>query len=317
MSQRFDQRFDQGFDQRFVAVDWGSSRFRAYRVEPEGVSDRIESARGIGSTAPEELAGALVAELAPWRAWIERDGVPVRMAGMVGSNRGLRDAGYQRLPIFLDELAAASVEVEVATPLATKVGIRPGLAVAAGDDWDVMRGEEVQLLGAFRLRRAGLYVLPGTHSKWVPVEDVAGRARVRTFSTMMTGELYAWLVDGSLVCRGLPAAPAWSGDAFLRGVDRARGGRDVVEEMFRTRARWLLGDLAPEAAPSFVSGLLIGHELGAMTGRYRVDAPLVIVGAERLAALYEQAARRLSIETVTIADEAATVEGFRSFRDAG
>jgi 2-dehydro-3-deoxygalactonokinase len=308
---------------RFVAVDWGSTRFRAYRVEAGGVSDRLESGRGIATTEPGELAAALVAELAPWRAWIERERVPVRMAGMIGSNRGLRDVGYQRLPLSLEELASAGAEVEVSTPLATRVGIRPGLAVAGGDDWDVMRGEEVQLLGAFRMRRAGLYVFPGTHSKWVPVTDASGRARVRTFSTMMTGELYAWLVEGSLVCRGLPAEAkemsAWDDEAFLRGVDRARHERDVVEEVFRTRARWLLGDLAPAAAPSFLSGLLIGHELSVMTRRYRPDqdaGPLVIVGAERLGALYQRAARQLSIEATPIVDETATVEGFRSFHHA-
>jgi 2-dehydro-3-deoxygalactonokinase len=306
----------------FVAIDWGSTRFRAYRVEKGDVSDRITSARGILATPPDELPETLVAELAPWRAWIERERVPVRMAGMVGSNRGLRDAGYQRVPIFLDELASTSAEVEVqvqdkgATLLATKVSIRPGLALAEGDAYDVMRGEEVQLLGAYSLRPARLYVFPGTHSKWVPVEDVSGRARVRTFSTMMTGELYAWLVDSSMVCRGLPET-TWNDGAFLRGVERARGAGDIVEEMFRTRARWLLGDVAPAAAPSFLSGLLIGHEIVTMHGRYGGDGSLVVVGAEGLAALYEKAARSLSVEATVVVEEAAMVEGFRSLRDAG
>jgi 2-dehydro-3-deoxygalactonokinase len=302
----------------FVAIDWGSTRLRAYRVEKGDVSDRITSTRGILTTPPNELAAALVAALAPWRAWIEREGVPVRMAGMVGSNRGLHDAGYQRVPIFLDELAAPGVEigVEGATPLATRVSIHPGLALAEGDAYDVMRGEEVQLLGAHRLQPARLYVFPGTHSKWVPVEDVSGRARVRTFSTMMTGELYGWLVESSMVCRGLPEA-TWNDGAFLRGVERARGAEDIIEGMFRTRARWLLGDVAPAAAPSFLSGLLIGHEIVVMSSRYGADGSLVVVGAERLSALYQKAARSLSVEAAVVVDEAAVVEGFRSMHDAG
>src|SRR5580765_1490023 len=129
----------------FVAIDWGSTRFRAYRVETAGVSDRIASERGIGTTAPGELAGALVAELEPWRAWIERGRVPVLLAGMIGSNRGLRDAGYQRLPLDLDALASPEARVQVQTPLATTVSIRAGLSLAQGDTFDIMRGEEVQL----------------------------------------------------------------------------------------------------------------------------------------------------------------------------
>ena len=303
----------------FVAVDWGSTWFRAYRVGPGRIFERITSARGIRSTPPDELVGAFVTALAPWREWIERHRIPVTMAGMIGSNRGLRDAGYQRLPIDLEALASSEPQVDVATPLATRVRIRAGLALADGDAYDVLRGEEVQLLGAYRLRPASLYVFPGTHSKWIPVDHTSGRAQVRTFSTMMTGELYAWLVESSLVCRGIPAAPPWNDDAFARGVARAARGGDIVEETFRTRARWLLGDVAPEAAPSFLSGLLIGHELVTMTRRYAapVTEPLVIVGAERLGALYEAAAHQLTVPTARVPDEAAIVEGFGRMHDAG
>jgi 2-dehydro-3-deoxygalactonokinase len=298
----------------FVAIDWGSTRFRAYRVEPSGVMS-IASERGIGSTPPELLTGALVEALEPWRAWIERERVPVRMAGMIGSNRGLRDVGYQRLPIDLDGLAAVDARVEVATPLATSVSIRQGLALADGDAFDVMRGEEVQLLGAHGLRPAGLYVFPGTHSKWVPVEHASGRAQVRTFSTMMTGELYAWLVEGSLVCKGAPEVRPWSDEAFARGVARAGSGGDVIEETFRTRARWLLGDLEPAAAPSFLSGLLIGHEIATMTRKHGAAASIVIVAAEQLGGLYGAAARQLGVAAELLADEAAFIEGVRRLND--
>jgi 2-dehydro-3-deoxygalactonokinase len=295
----------------FVAVDWGSTRFRAYRVETGGVSDRITSERGIGSTPPEELAATLAAQLAPWRPWIEGGRVPVRMAGMIGSNRGLRDAGYQRLPIDLDALASADALVDVATPLATRVSIRAGLALARDDEFDVMRGEEVQLYGAQRLRPASLYVFPGTHSKWVPVEHGSGRAQVRTFSTMMTGELHRWLVEDSMVCRGIPAESGWSADAFARGVARARAGGDIVEETFRTRARWLLGGLGPEAAPSFLSGLLIGHEIDAMTRRYQPAGPTIVVGEQPLSALYVEAMGQLGLAAETLAGEVAFIEGLR------
>jgi 2-dehydro-3-deoxygalactonokinase len=295
----------------FVAVDWGSTRFRAYRVEGSGVSGRLTNERGISTTAPGELAAALATELAPWRAWIEAERVPVLMAGMIGSNRGLRDAGYQRLPIELDALAAPEAQVEAATPLATRVTIRAGLALAAGDDFDVMRGEEVQLLGAHHLRSAALYVFPGTHSKWVPVD---GRGRVTTFSTMMTGELHAWLVEESMVCRGVPTERPWSDAAFARGVARAAAERDVLEEAFRVRARWLLGDLEPAAAPCFLSGLLIGHEIGAMTRRHPPSGSTVVVGEERLCALYAAAMRQLGVTAEVVAGEDAFIEGLRRIR---
>jgi 2-dehydro-3-deoxygalactonokinase len=150
----------------------------------------------------------------------------------------------------------------------------------------------------------------------VPVEHASGRAQVRTFSTMMTGELYAWLVDGSLLCRGISEARAWSDEAFGRGVARAAGDGPIIEELFRTRARWLLGDLEPAAAPSFLSGLLIGHELAAMTRRFSVTDALVVAGARKLCALYQHAARQLGVATEIISDEDAIVAGFRRMNDA-
>lgn len=300
----------------FVAVDWGSTRFRAYRVEPRGVSERITSARGILTTPPAALADALVGELAPWRAWIERERVPVSMVGMIGSNRGLRDTGYQRLPIDFEALASKEAEWEVTTPLATKVGIRTGMAFVQGDTYDVMRGEDVLLLGAQRLRPAPLYVFPGTHSKWIPVESRSGRPWFQSFSTMMTGELYAWLVDQSLVCRGIPDLRPWSDEAFRRGVAYAAQVGDALGEMFRTRARWLLGNLAPAAAPSYLSGLLIGHEIMTMTRRYAAAQPVVVVGEERLSALYAAALDQLTFAAEVIGAEAALVAGFARMHDA-
>ena len=306
-----------GMGSGLVAVDWGSTRFRAYRIEAGAVVDRLASARGIAGTPPEALAGVLVEALAPWRPWIEDTRVPVAMIGMIGSNRGLRDAGYTRLPVTLDELASADVEVEIASALATRVAIRRGLALEdrQADAFDVMRGEDVQLLGAERLRPAGLYVLPGTHSKWIPVERRAGHVSVRTFTTVMTGELYAWLVDESLVCRGIPDARLWSDEAFARGVESATREGELFIEMFRTRARWLLGDLAPEAAPSYLSGLLIGHEIVTMTKRHATDGRVIVVGAARLAALYANAMARLGIAAEVVDDEAALVGGFARMSD--
>jgi 2-dehydro-3-deoxygalactonokinase len=102
----------------------------------------------------------------------------------------------------------------------------------------------------------------------------------------------------------------------LLGVDQSKKGGEIVEEIFRTRARWLLGGVAPEVAPSYLSGLLIGQELVAMSRKHRATGELVIVGAERLCALYQRAAHRLAFTSTIIGDEAAILEGFRSLHDA-
>ena len=66
----------------------------------------------------------------------------------------------------------------------------PGAESEQAADFDVMRGEETQLLGAWQLMPAECYVMPGTHCKWVQVQNGV----VRQFATAMTGELHHLLM---------------------------------------------------------------------------------------------------------------------------
>ena len=92
--------------------------------------------------------------------------------------------------------------------------IVPGLKVAQAADYDVMRGEETQLLGAATDAR-GCYVMPGTHCKWVQVQNGV----VRQFATAMTGELHHLLLNHSLLGQQLPAQLPDEA-AFALGIEK-------------------------------------------------------------------------------------------------
>ena len=71
----------------YIAVDWGTTNRRAYRVEADGrCSDEFEDGKGILSVGKGEF-GTAVEEIR------QRLGsFPLLMAGMVGSNRGWAEA---------------------------------------------------------------------------------------------------------------------------------------------------------------------------------------------------------------------------------
>ena len=104
------------------------------------------------------------------------------------------------------------------------VALVPGLAIENDAMPDVMRGEETQIFGALALsgRDAGLFLLPGTHSKWA---EVAG-GRIVSFRTFMTGEVFGALKDhtilGRLMRDGAPDA-----EGFARGVRGRRRARQA------------------------------------------------------------------------------------------
>ena len=274
-----------------IAVDWGTSTFRAYLVAADGtIIDRRETGEGILAAAGRGFARALAEAVAPWRA--AHGGLPILMSGMIGSRQGWTEAPYVDCPAGSAALADRLCPVEARG--LSPVLIVPGLVTRDADGVpDVMRGEETQILGA--MAASGLasdcLVLPGTHSKWATVE--AGR--IVGFATYMTGEVYATLKAHSILGRmmtGDAADPA----GFAQGVAAARDdagppGR-LLHRIFSARTLALLDRLAPHQTAGYLSGLLIGAEIVAAAPP---AGEVTIVANAGLAALYADAAAQLGI----------------------
>jgi 2-dehydro-3-deoxygalactonokinase len=180
--------------------------------------------------------------------------LPMLLAGMIGSNRGWVEVPYVPCPAGLEELAAKLSWVEPG-----RTAIVPGVAWDSGSAADVMRGEEVQLLGAYAegwIRADGGVCHPGTHNKWVRLED----GRIAAFRTVITGELFNLLKTHSILADLLAGSVAVGG-AFDSGVRHGLDETDLTAELFSVRARTLLGKAPREEAASYVSGLLIGSDV--------------------------------------------------------
>ena len=150
---------------------------------------------------------------------------------MAGSRQGWAEAPYVACPAGPDELARHLHWIE-----RDRIALVPGLSDAQGDVPDVMRGEEVQIFGAMRLAGLadGLFVLPGTHSKWATVRG----GKVTGFRTFMTGEVYGLFAQHSILARTLDANAPLDEAAFRRGVARAGDGdRPAAQCLRRAGAR--------------------------------------------------------------------------------
>lgn len=275
----------------FIAVDWGTTNRRAYRIEAGQVVATEQDALGILSV-PAGGYAALVTEMRE-----RHDGLPVLMAGMVGSNRGWADAGYVPAPASLDALAGSVIRPS------PDVAIVPGVCLA-GERPDVMRGEEVQLLGAVAAGLApadGLLCQPGTHAKWAKIRGGA----LADFTTAMTGEMFALLKEHSLIGSEL-AGSVEPGAAFAEGVD-ASARNDLLAALFGVRAAAVLSTRAPGDAAAYVSGLLIGTDC-----RARVDSGGGIVhllADGLLARLYTAAIAIVGGQAILVDSHASFVAG--------
>jgi 2-dehydro-3-deoxygalactonokinase len=277
-----------------IAVDWGTSSFRAYLLDAEGrISERRESNGGILRVRGGDFAAALEAEIGRWLA--PRPDALVVMSGMIGSRQGWREVPYVACPAEPAEIAQGLERIDWGEGEA-EAWIVPGLLDESRPGQpDVMRGEETQVLGALTALpgNGGLVCLPGTHSKWVRVENGV----LQGFATYMTGEVFDLLQSHSILSRlmtkGAVAADRW----FLEGVTLGRQG-GLLNRLFSARSRALTGDLPEAEVRSYLSGLLIGDELAAAVPDQPTEIHLL--GAPTLVALYEAALEKLGHRVVRL-----------------
>jgi 2-dehydro-3-deoxygalactonokinase len=278
-----------------IAVDWGTTAARAYGVDADGriVGER-RAELGIVQVPDGAFAAALATLLGDWAALP----VPRIACGMIGSRQGWVEAPYRDCPAALASLASGLV----ATPGGELLVVPGVICVDASGVPDVMRGEETQILGCGDVGEASqLAILPGTHSKWARVS--AGR--IEGFATWMTGELYAILMQHSILGRlaGAGAAPgALDERAFARGVARGLDEPGLTHAIFGARTLALTGGLDPGEVGDWLSGLLIGHEIASARARYcagrDTGLPVRIIGSDALAARYLTALALAGIDAI-------------------
>jgi 2-dehydro-3-deoxygalactonokinase len=284
-----------------IAVDWGTSRLRAYRLSADGrVLGRVAAEDGIASVAPGGFPAVLARHCGAWRA--EAPAAPVLLAGMVGSRNGWAEAPYAACPASAEAIAAAAVAVEPG------VSIVPGVIARGPNGPEVMRGEETLVLGSGVAD--GLVCLPGTHSKWVRVE--AGS--LIDFATFMTGESYGLYRQHSLLARLAAEPDDLSG--FDRGLADAADPAGLLNRLFQARARVLDGAMTGEEVGPYLSGLLVGTEVQGALARFPGTDTVTLVAEGLIAAHYVAALRVHGITVEIITPERAFIDGLAALAAA-
>jgi 2-dehydro-3-deoxygalactonokinase len=232
---------------------------------------------------------------------------------MAGARQGWLEAPYLDAPANLRALAQGAVTPDMPGEQFAPA-ILPGVCQRDIGAEDVMRGEETQLLGLSALVPgfSGLVIMPGTHSKWAILEGTT----LRRFSSAMTGELFDILRTHSVLRHSLAGE--------LEGEDRDRGydaglslGLERPERLtatlFKVRAGALLSDRSPAWCAGFLSGLLIGAEIGGQRD-WIGAAEIPLIGSVGLCSLYQGALERLGAKARIIDATDATLAGLKAAR---
>jgi 2-dehydro-3-deoxygalactonokinase len=303
------QAFLDRADHTFVGVNWGSTNFRAYLIDADGSAiDEYSERAGVAALNREGLVD-MMRKLAS--RWPVRG--PIYASGMIGSNVGWIEVPYAKAPAGCAELAEGTVSTHIGD---VPIQIVPGVSCRRSFDGepDVLRGEEVELVGLASLRAAsGWVALPGTHTKWARIED----GRIVDFFTSMSGELFDQLTANGLLASIVESESA-DGDEFLRGVSVGRARRlSLGTLLFGARAQVVCGELAKSAAASYIRGLLIGSEIADAMAAYPQigDSLIHLVGNSSLCRLYASALRTVGVSSETIESREACLHGFRTLHE--
>lgn len=293
-------------DIALVAVDWGTTHFRAWSLDRTGAPMAMrQSAQGMSAIKPDQYAQILEDQLQHLGAAPD---VPVVICGMAGSRQGWREAAYLNTPCQLDALAQGVTRFESG---GRPIAILPGVAQRDQAIPDVMRSEETQVLGLVSQGFVDAEMcMPGTHTKWVRVEHGA----ITGFHTAMVGDLFSVLKSQTILQHSVKGGTVDHGsDAFASGVkDALAVPQSVLPSLFQLRAGGLLFSTGAAETVSRLSGLLIGLDVAAITHCKTPTRHVHLVGGNALGAAYRQA---LTIAGISIDEhdgEALALAGLTS-----
>ena len=295
-------------DPAFIAGDWGTTNLRLVLADVDG--NAVASVTGPGAAQSQSRFAAVFDDLtSPWTR--KHGDVPAILCGMVGSTIGWMNVPYVPCPAPPRQIAHRMTRVND-----RPIFIAPGLSCRNRFDApDVMRGEETQILGALHSNAAlqtgrQLLCLPGTHTKWVVLEDGV----VREFLTSVTGELFAVINDHSVLVRA-EGASSNAGASFETAIAHVQRYPQAAlsQLLFECRSRQVLGELARDDAPGFLSGLIIGQDILAATRAFakvlESGNGITVVANAQLTSLYRRACTALRIPMLDVDGANASLAG--------
>lgn len=264
----------------YLTVDGGTTNTRISLVREGRVCDTLKLAAGARNGA-DVLKKALrqgIFEILTRNSCTEGDVTRILASGMITSEYGLCNLPHIPVPAGKAELRDTLFETVIsevsAVPFCFVRGVR-----AMGDTLDsadMMRGEETELMGLMEADAAdALYILPGSHSKHIAVDE---KGRIKAFCTMMTGELFAAVMEHTI----LKDAADFDHNTIveerlLEGCDYAEK-HGVNEALFKTRVLRNVFGATKEECYSFLMGAVLCDEVCAIL---RAPQSTVVLGGQK------------------------------------
>ena len=290
---------------KWIAVDWGTSSFRAYLIKNNIVSDRIETKDGMKFINNNSFEKTFISLVENWLD--DYQTIEVLASGMVGARQGWSEAPYQETPCNLNNIKFILPKIND-----NRITLKIFSGISQIDQPDVMRGEETQVAGFFNDNPnfEGSVCLPGTHSKWIKVKD----QNLVKFQTFMTGELFEVISQNTVLMHSVKSNKT-DQEELLKSVDLIFKNPSLFgNALFKLRADDLINSRNKIIYKSRLSGYLLGLELlGSID--YWKKSKIALIGNKELNKLYSYVLKDRVSSIVFYEAEDMTLKGLKYFKE--
>ena len=199
-------------------------------------------------------------------------------SGMITSEFGLCNLPHITAPAGVDELHNSMHETVISEisdiPLVFMRGVK--LSGKDIDSFDMMRGEETELVGIMREEYGEcIYVLPGSHSKIIKTDK---EGKIVSFSTMLTGEMIASLSQGTILKDAVDLnCEKINCEYLLKGYDYAEAA-GINKALFKVRILKNNFNADKEAVYNFFMGVVLYNEIASIL---KEEAKTVVLGGRK------------------------------------
>ena len=292
---------------RFLSCDWGTSSFRLRLVDTNTFKIIAEESLKEGTAAtygqwqqagePEEsrynfYRNVIQEQLTKLEQQVKKslNDIPLVISGMASSSIGMLEIPYKSFPFAINGSDLQTKLIDATDDFKHLTILISG----AKTDDDVMRGEEVQLVGSALsvTEEKQIFLHAGTHSKHVLVKD----GQAVSLKTYMTGEFFSLLSGKSILAASVQnegsIADKNNMKVFEMGAEKGFNG-NLLHEAFMIRTNNLMEKLSKAENWFYLSGLLIGAELKAIPESF--SGVMILAGESLLTDLYSRALNCLDI----------------------
>ena len=291
---------------KWIAVDWGTTSFRAYLMVNNDVLENVETNDGMKFVQNQHFEETLVRIIEPWLD--HKHKIEILASGMVGSKQGWIEAPYQKTPCNLNNIEFISPSVKD-----NRFSLKIFSGVSQHNTPDVMRGEETQIAGFLydNPNFNGSICLPGTHSKWVKIEN----GNIINFKTFMTGELFEIISKNSILIHSVTSNKILKNE-LKKAVDEIfKNPENFGNALFQLRADDLINSRGSALYKSKLSGYLLGLELlGSL--EFWKNKDIVLIGNADLIELYEYILHNNKVNSIkNFLSKDMVLNGLKNFKN--